>query len=96
MRYFMNQAAHKFKKIPRQLSFKTALQTINSHYISLVGITRDLFIRGILGIFKLISLTPVGIYQKAPEPRAVKRRKKCLLLLTIPRKLAKKRLKCGR
>jgi len=94
VRYFMNQAAHQFKKIPRQLSFKTAMQTIGSHCISLMGAGKELFIHGLLGLLKIISFVKVGVQQKEAQPRAVKRRKKCLALLTIPRKLAKKRLKC--
>jgi len=96
VRSLMNKAAYELKKIPRKLSFKTAMQTVGAHCVSLIGAPKTVFNIAITGLLKIISFVKVGIRQRDPEPRAVKRRKKCLNLLTIPRKIAKLRLIHGR
>ena len=75
---------------PRSLSFKGALQSINAFRSMIVlAATGDLplLFDDLLG---MIASHPVGNRPGRVEPRAVKRRPKCLKLLTVPRSVARK------
>ena len=92
------QAARLFKKIPRQLSFKSAVQLmlevpakiaalagagLMKALLSLAGLMKAL-----LSLLKAIALTPIGMQKRGSQPRAIKRRPKPYPLLTTPRKEA--------
>ncbi|MFA6095072.1 MAG: IS4 family transposase, partial [Candidatus Paceibacterota bacterium] len=72
-------------KIPRQISFRSAVQFISE-------ITTD-FLKGngktlqslLLGILEAIASVPIGRQKRKRQPRAVKRRPKAYPLLTVPR-----------
>lgn len=90
IRLLMAQAARHTHLLPRQLSFKHAVQIsiVLPHY-------RDLILndnkQGIL--FDLIAQQRVGDRPNRIEPRAVKRRPKTYPLLTQPRDIAKAKIK---
>lgn len=79
------QAAILGNKIPRHLSFRSAVQFISE-------ITADFLKRNgkalqsiLLGILKAIASVPIGQQKRKKQPRAVKRRPKAYPLLTAPR-----------
>jgi len=81
----MAQAAILGNKIPRQISFRSAVQFISE-------ITTDFLKRNgktlqslLLGILKAIASVPIGRQKRKRQPRAVKRRPKAYPLLTVPR-----------
>jgi hypothetical protein len=81
----MAQAAILGNKIPRQISFRSAVQFISE-------ITTDFLKRNgktlqslLLGILKAIASVPIGRQKRKRQPRAVKRRPKAYQLLTVPR-----------
>ncbi len=90
IRMMMAQAAGYAHCLPRQLSFKHAVQicVVLPH-------CRDLLLqddkRGIL--FELIAQQKVGNRPDRVEPRAVKRRPNHYPLLTIPREIARARIR---
>jgi hypothetical protein len=88
----MAQAAEAHKKLPRELSFKGALQTMAAFQDALRTAKpgeRDRLIKEML---KAISRHRVGHRFGRVEPRANKRRPKPQRFLTEPRKQARKRL----
>ena len=79
------QAAILHNKIPRQLSFRSAVQLViqaTNQLIVLKGILLDNVMQA---LFKAIASTPVGLQKRKNQPRAIKRRPKPYPLLMIPR-----------
>ena len=75
-------------KLPRQLSFMTAVQQLN------VGLSQLMLFAGnrlghiINGLLEAIASIPIGQQKRKPQPRAIKRRPKPYPLLTVPRNQA--------
>ena len=75
-------------KLPRQLSFMTAVQQLN------VGLPKLMLFAGnrlghiINGLLEAIASIPIGQKKRKPQPRAIKRRPKPYPLLTVPRNQA--------
>lgn len=92
VRKLMAEAAKQAKCVPRQISFKGTLQTLQAFAGAGIGATerrRDRLYRRIL---KAVATHRVGNRPDRVEPRAVKRRPKKLIYLTVPRSVAKARL----
>jgi hypothetical protein len=86
------QAASLHEKIPRQLSFRSAVQLIiqaSKQMVSLIGNRLTSTLRKLL---KAIASTAIGKQKRKSQPRAVKRRPKPFPLLTVPRNEACLRL----
>ena len=79
------QAAILHKKIPRQLSFKSAVQLVIQATKQLIVLTGILLNNAMRALFKAIGSTPVGLKKRKSQPRAIKRRPKPYPLLNIPR-----------
>jgi len=79
------QAAILNNKIPRQLSFKSAVQLIIQATKQLIVLTGILLNNALQALFKAIASTPVGLQKRKNQPRAIKRRPKPYPLLMIPR-----------
>ena len=79
------QAAILNNKIPRQLSFKSAVQLIIQATKQLIVLTGILLNNALQALFKAIASTPVGLQKRKNQPRAIKRRPKSYPLLMIPR-----------
>jgi hypothetical protein len=92
IRGVMAQAAEKHGKIPRELSFKGALQTMTAFQDKLRHATPHARDRLISDMLKAISRHRVGNRFGRVEPRANKRRPKPQRYLNEPRAEARKRL----
>jgi Transposase DDE domain len=90
IRRLMTQAAKHTHLLPRQLSFKHAVQ-ISIALPQYRGLILDDDKRDIL--FDLIAQQRVGNRPHRIEPRAVKRRPKTYPLLTVPRKIARETIR---
>ena len=82
------QTALLHDKIPRQLSFRSAVQLVIQATKQLVVLTGFLLNKALQALFKAIASTPVGLQKRKNQPRAIKRRPKPYPLLTIPRREA--------
>ena len=82
------QAAILHNKIPRQLSFRSAVQLVIQATKQLVVLTGLLLNKALQALFKAIASTPVGLQKRKNQPRAIKRRPKPYPLLMIPRREA--------
>lgn len=79
------QAADLHDKIPRELSFRAAVQLIHQASVQFLHITGSA-LKGILNyLLKAIASTPIGQRERKSQPRAVKRRPKAYPLLITPR-----------
>lgn len=81
LRLMLAQAAFNHDLVPRQLSFKHALQIWNTYYLLEKAIDDEMF--------ALMAKRLVGNRPGRIEPRAVKRRPKPYKLLMIPRNEAR-------
>lgn len=92
IRTVMARAAHLANVLPRRLSFKTALQTLNAFCHALRDCAQrklpELHARILASIARLL----LPVRPNRVEPRAVKRRPKPHRLLTVPREVARARL----
>jgi hypothetical protein len=79
------QAAMLHEKIPRQLSYKSAVQLIIQANQQIMVLTGDLLSTALREIFKAMASTAVGLQKRKNQPRAIKRRPKAYPLLMIPR-----------
>ena len=79
------QAAVMHDKIPRQLSFRSAIQLVCQAAKLMVALTGKQLTQALLALFKAIASTVIGKQKRKNQPRAVKRRPKPYPLLTIPR-----------
>ena len=89
IRTVMAESAAEYQVEPRGLSFKGAMQSINAFRSSAVLAPLGelpLLYDHLLG---MIASHPVRNRPRRVEPRAVKRRLKCLKLLTMPRSVAR-------
>ena len=75
-------------KIPRQLSFMTAVQLLNQGISPLILSAGNLVEHIVNGLLDAIASIPIGQQKRQPQSRAIKRRPKPYLLLTIPRNKA--------
>jgi len=82
------QAARLFKKIPRQLSFKSAVQLMLEVPAKIAALAGAGLMKALLSLLKAIASTPIGMQKRGSQPRAIKRRPKPYPLLTTPRKEA--------
>jgi putative transposase len=85
-------AAQEHDKQPRHLSFKGALQAVESFREEMGGATLETRAQLINTTLKTIAANRVGDRPNRVEPRAIKRRPKPHRLLQEPRRQAKKRL----
>jgi hypothetical protein len=85
-------AAQEHDKQPRHLSFKGALQAVESFREEMGGATMETRAQLINTTLKTIAANRVGDRPNRVEPRAIKRRPKPHRLLQEPRRQAKKRL----
>lgn len=81
----MAQAAHLYKKIPRNLSFRSAVQIVTQAAKQIVTLTGDALANTSLAILKAVASTPIGRQKRKSQPRAIKRRPQPFPLLTVPR-----------
>lgn len=79
------QAAVLHHKIPRQLSFRTAVQLICQAGKQIVVLTAKQLTYALLSLLKAIASTVIGLQKRKNQPRAIKRRPKPFPLLTTPR-----------
>lgn len=73
------------QKIPRQLSFMTAVQLFNEIKLPLVLLTGNVLIHMIKNSLENMALIAIGRQKRKSQPRAIKRRPKAYPLLTKPR-----------
>ncbi len=76
------------KKIPRQVSFLTALQIFNEIKLQLISLTGDLLKHIINSSLEAMTTIGIGKQKRKNQPRAIKRRPKPYPLLGVPRKEA--------
>lgn len=88
IRSIIAQSAVIHEKIPRQISFKGAVQLIVAGATTLIGVTSRCIMEMVNAILLAISTNAVGIRHQTPQPRAIKRRPKPYPLLTKPRREA--------
>lgn len=79
------QAAIMHPKIPRRLSFRTAVQLVCQAGKQIAALTERQLIYALLSLFKAIASTVIGLQKRKNQPRAIKRRPKPFPLLTMPR-----------
>jgi hypothetical protein len=75
-------------KLPRQLSFMTAVQQLNEGLSQLMLFAGNRLGYIINGLLEAIASIPIGQQKRKPQPRAIKRRPKPYPLLTVPRNQA--------
>jgi len=91
IRTMMAQTAHQYELLPRQISFKGALQTINAHR-GYHGTSLADDPHMIATMLHAIASHRVGNRPGRVEPRAIKRRSKPHPLLNMPRREARRRI----
>ncbi|UOA09274.1 transposase [Methylobacter sp. S3L5C] len=79
------QAASLHEKIPRQLSFRSAVQLVIQAAKQMVGLTGNQLISALRELLKAMASTAIGKQKRKSQPRAVKRRPKPFPLLMVPR-----------
>jgi len=79
------QAGSRHEKIPRQLSFRSAVQLVIQASKQIVRLTGERLIKALQALLKAMVATPIGKQQRKSQPRAVKRRPKPFPLLMVPR-----------
>ena len=82
------RAATVNRKIPREISFMTAVQLLNEGISQLMLLSGKNLKYVIDGLLEAIASIPIGQMKRRPQPRAIKRRPKPYPLLTMPRKQA--------
>jgi hypothetical protein len=82
------RAAASKGKIPRLISFMTAVQLLNASTSQLILSTGNLLEHMINGLLEAIASIPIAQQKRKPQPRAIKRRPKPYPLLTVPRNQA--------
>jgi len=90
IRTLMAQTALQTQCIPRELSFKACLQTLNAFASQLKTATERQARKILQKIYSALSTQRVGKRKGRSEPRAVKRRPKPYPRLKTPRNDAKK------
>ena len=82
------QAAVLHNKIPRQLSFRSAVQLVCQAAKQLVVLTGKRLAHALLALMKAMASNAIGLQKRKNQPRAIKRRPKPFPLLTVPRREA--------
>ena len=72
-------------KLPRQLSFMTAVQQLNQGLSQLMLLAGNRLGHIVNGLLEAIASIPIGQQKRKPQPRAIKRRPKPYPLLTTTR-----------
>jgi hypothetical protein len=85
IRWGLAQAARLHEKIPRQLSFKSAVQIVTEAYKQVATLAGGLLLSAVRALLKAMASTVIGKQKRKRQPRAVKRRPKPFPLLTVPR-----------
>ncbi len=83
------------KKVPRQISFMTAVQLFNEIKGQLISLTGEILQHLIKGTLEAMGLIGIGKQKRKNQPRAIKRRPKAYPRLTIPRAEACKSINQG-
>jgi hypothetical protein len=92
VRELLAQAAGRVGLEPHELSFKGALQTLNSFQEQLTLTSAERWPELFEELLRAVGAHRVADRPDRYEPRAVKRRPKCEALLNVPRDVARKRL----
>lgn len=79
------QAACLHQKIPRQLSFRSAVQLVTQAAKQFAALAETQPIKTMLALLKAVASTVIGRQKRKSQPRAVKRRPKPFPLLTAQR-----------
>ena len=79
------QAAVMHNKVPRNLSFRAAVQLVCQTAKLMVVLEGKKLNQALLALFKAIASSAIGQQKRKSQPRAIKRRPKPYPLLTIPR-----------
>jgi len=79
------QAGSLHEKIPRQLSFRSAVQLVIQASKQIVRLTGERLLKALQALLKAMTATPIGKQKRKSQPRAVKRRPKPFPLLMVPR-----------
>lgn len=79
------QAARLYKKIPRQLSFRSAVQLATQASREVANLSERALKNTLLNLLEAIASTPIGGQKRKGQPRVVKRRPKSYPLMTTPR-----------
>jgi hypothetical protein len=85
IRWSLAQAAILHKKIPRQISFKPAVQIATEASKQIVSLAGNWRCPALHALLKAMTATPIGKQKRKSQPRAVKRRPKPFPLLSVPR-----------
>ena len=85
IRASLARAAKQFAKIPRLLSFKSALQLFTQASTPLGFLSGKALHSFSQAILKAMASTPIAQQKRKKQPRAIKRRPKPYPLLTAPR-----------
>jgi hypothetical protein len=80
------QAAIQHDKIPRQLSFRSAVQLLLQAIKQVIVLTGVLLRNAVQALVKAIASTAIGQQRRKSQPRAIKRRPKPYPLLMAPRR----------
>ncbi len=79
------QAAILHEKIPRQLSFRSAVQLVIKASMQIVDLTGSRLISALQELLKAMASTTIGKQKRKSQTRAVKRRPKPFPLLSVSR-----------
>jgi hypothetical protein len=79
------QAGSLHGKIPRQLSFRSAVQIVIQASKQIVALMGEPLMKALQALLKAMTSTVIGKQERKSQPRAIKRRPKPFPLLTIPR-----------
>ena len=85
IRASLARVAKQFGKIPRLLSFKSAVQLLTQATVQLTYLSAKALKSFSQALLKAMASTPIAQQKRKNQPRAIKRRPKSYPLLTIPR-----------
>lgn len=85
IRWSLAQAAIFNKKIPREISFKSAVQIITEASKQIGNLAGNRLRSALHALLKAMTTTLIGKQKRKNQPRAIKRRPKPFPLLTVPR-----------
>jgi DNA topoisomerase IB len=79
------ESANRHNKIPRRISFKSAVQLLDAARIKVGNLSLKIIRNAYETLLKIIASTSTEKRNRPPQPRAIKRRPKAYPLLTVPR-----------
>jgi hypothetical protein len=79
------ESANRHNKIPRRISFKSAVQLLDAARIKVGNLSLKIIRNVYETLLKIIASTSTEKRNRPPQPRAIKRRPKSYPLLTVPR-----------